>query len=319
MSNLLGRRHPNRTYPKAFTLIEVLVVIAVIGILVGLLLSAVQAAREASRRSHCSSNLRQLGIALGSYEAVHQSLPGGSNGTGYSLHAMLLPYLDSKPLFNSINFDLPANDVDGNSPNRTSYQSSLAVLICPSEKWRNVRVKTSYAGNRGDGERIHPDSGAFGSRSRLPPFRPSDFTDGASTTATMSEWATGPIDIAVKDPLGSVFETPSRLIGPATLERFVGECRTLDASRAMVNNNDKGVNWMLGGYRHTLYNHTLSINDHSCVSEGQVQEGAYSAASRHPGGAHTLFLDGHVQFQSSTLALPIWRAQATRNGGEVLE
>ena len=43
--------------PRAFTLVECLVVIAIIGLLVALLLPAVQAAREAARRAACSSNL----------------------------------------------------------------------------------------------------------------------------------------------------------------------------------------------------------------------------------------------------------------------
>ncbi len=52
---------------RGFSLIELLVVIAIIGVLVGLLLPAAQSARESARKTTCSSNLRQLGLALQGY------------------------------------------------------------------------------------------------------------------------------------------------------------------------------------------------------------------------------------------------------------
>lgn len=60
-----------RLRSQAFTLVELLVVIACIAILLVLLLPAIQAARAAARRSVCTSNMRQVGLAVINFANAH--------------------------------------------------------------------------------------------------------------------------------------------------------------------------------------------------------------------------------------------------------
>jgi prepilin-type N-terminal cleavage/methylation domain-containing protein len=77
MTPILPRYFCRRRRPGGFTLIELLIVIGIIGLLVQMALPAVQSAREAARRTACSSNLKQLGLAVQLHENARRALPSG--------------------------------------------------------------------------------------------------------------------------------------------------------------------------------------------------------------------------------------------------
>ena len=117
----MGFRMKKKQQVRAFTLVELLVVIAIIGILIALLLPAVQAAREAARRIKCSNNLKQLGLALHSYESTFRVLPpgalvrqlsGGDYWTGYlGPHARILPFIEMNNVTNAMDINTSYGDL----------------------------------------------------------------------------------------------------------------------------------------------------------------------------------------------------------------
>ena len=120
---------------KAFTWIELLVVLVIIGVLVLLLLPVVETARPASQCMQCANNLKQLGLAMHNYHDEYGCLPPAyvADENGKPMHSwrtLLLPYMEQKALYDQYNFDEPWD-----SPaNQVVVGSVIDCLRCPSAK-----------------------------------------------------------------------------------------------------------------------------------------------------------------------------------------
>ena len=113
----MPRRTPSR---RAFTLVELLVVIGIIALLISILLPALGRAREQARSIGCASNLRQLGMAMVMYT--------NENKQRYPFHA------DLNGMFNEdwIHWQ-PTRDVKNSAVARYLGQFEPQVFRCPSD------------------------------------------------------------------------------------------------------------------------------------------------------------------------------------------
>lgn len=200
---------------RAFSLVELLIVIAIVILLVGISLSGLQSAREASRRLSCAANLRELGLGLHHHHQALGVLPpfcGGPDSTasyawgsppevkpyprpGIGLASgfvMLLPYIGELSLAAAIQAaGWPF--VDG--PPYTSAR--IPLLLCPSDPLPRSHNYLFSIGDRYRG--FWPSSrmpaaedstfqsmlrGLFGLQSRV---RLESVRDGLSSTLAVSE------------------------------------------------------------------------------------------------------------------------------------
>jgi prepilin-type N-terminal cleavage/methylation domain-containing protein/prepilin-type processing-associated H-X9-DG protein len=149
-------RSPVPKWPRAFTLVELLVVVGIIALLVSILMPALRQARMLAQRTQCLSQVKQLGAALMSYAAetkgrtpvqpydavpnwadpaVYDSppQPSGAHLLGRSAFAALLPYLsgEKRVFVCPVAYDFSWRHVASDGPTAlsdTGYMANAAVV-----------------------------------------------------------------------------------------------------------------------------------------------------------------------------------------------
>ena len=334
---------------RGFTLIELLVVIAIIAVLIALLLPAVQAAREAARRAQCVNNLKQIGLALHNYHQAIGSFPMGSapapwnvpgdadGWSGWSAHALMLPYMEQTPIYNAINFNWACARGGSTSylVNSTSYNTKINSFLCPSDGNAGKQNINSYGASMGTTTIIYGEK-STGLFTYHVVYNISDVTDGTSNTIAFAEALVGDFNpTALKrgnstgNAGGNNGQAGNKLDASGLLAGIKADIQQCTAWFVAPGGqtNGRGEHWGWGILGSTMFNTVIPPN-----GGGQIQWGACRmdccvnaqhahyvvSTSNHSGGVNVALADGSVRFTKDSIAYPTWWALGTRSNGEVL-
>jgi prepilin-type N-terminal cleavage/methylation domain-containing protein/prepilin-type processing-associated H-X9-DG protein len=300
---------------RGFTLIELLVVIAIIAILIGLLLPAVQKVREAAARIDCSNKLKQIGIALHSYNDVYKHLPPGNlwRATPQNYYAEnwaieILPYVEQDPLYKMYNKALQNYD----PVNLLVVQTTVPVFNCPADPNLNLQVQPESGNGSGVNYAVSSYRAVGGATSVT--GNGNAFWDiNAPNSVTARQ--RGPLHIV--GVAGLNYENLANIKDGTSNTLMVGEWVT-------ETHNRRATFW---GYSYTSYSistvTTVSniylVSDYdACTAAGDINNCKRAFGSSHTSGINFVFCDGSVRLISNTVDPVVLGALATVAGREVV-
>jgi prepilin-type N-terminal cleavage/methylation domain-containing protein/prepilin-type processing-associated H-X9-DG protein len=283
---------------RAFTLVELLVVMAILAILLAMLLSAIHKAREAASCAQCRHQMKEIALAVHHFAENNGNRFPRARGTFWTWWKgwpyYILPYLEQADLYQMLETKYVSRDSWPDAWKDPLNNTVIPIFLCPSDP---RDLANGFTGSVGDAH------GSFG------------FISYRGSQGTSNE-----TDV----PANGIFD-PDQVVGHRLAEVTDGLSNTLMLGECPPS-FDGQWGWWSGSDYDTILGTQLcpTVEYRGCPSNQPFRVGSINEPcdmlhfwSVHPNGANWAMADGSVRwmaYDNGEVTIPL----STRAGGEVV-